>query len=152
MFKKFRNTKFKKFVSTVALVCFLLVVLVFVCWINLISYITAVNLVNSKFIYLYMYYEILIYWVLLAHFSFMLPLIRQCSFLFLLFFLFFSLFFLWSEIVLSTRFWKVTKAVIKRHFAKYLYFQFDKLYKVMQSFSNIRQYPGNLSTLSQRCC
>ena len=152
MFKKFRNTKFKKFVSTVALVCFLLVVLVFVCWINLISYITAVNLIKSKFIYLYMYYEILIYWVLLAHFSFMLPLIRQCSFLFLLFFLFFSLFFLWSEIVLSTPFWKVTKAVIKRHFAKYLYFQFDKLYKVMQSFSNIRQYPGNLSTLSQRCC
>ena len=34
------------------------------------------------------------------------------------FFSVFSLFFLWSEIVLSTPFWKVTKAVIKRHFTK----------------------------------
>ena len=35
-----------------------------------------------------MYYKILIYWVPLAHFSFMLPLIRQCFFLFLVFFCF----------------------------------------------------------------
>ena len=46
-----------------------------------------------KFMYLYIYYEILIYWVLLAHFSFMLPLIRQCFFLFLQFFCFIFYFF-----------------------------------------------------------
>ena len=49
-------------------------------------------LLKLKFVYLYMYYEILIYWALLAHFSFMLPLIRQCFFLFLLFSGFFFLF------------------------------------------------------------
>ena len=38
-----------------------------------------------KFLCLYMYYEILIYWVPLAHFSLTLPLIRQSFFLFLLF-------------------------------------------------------------------
>ena len=43
--------------------------------------------------YLYIYYKILIYWVLLAHFSFMLPLIRQCFFLFLQIFCFIFYFF-----------------------------------------------------------
>ena len=42
-----------------------------------------------KFIYLHMYYELLVYWVLLALFSLMLPLFRQCFFLLLLFFCFF---------------------------------------------------------------
>ena len=44
-----------------------------------------------KFLYLYMYYEILIYWVPLAHFSLTLPLIRQSFFLFLLFFALFPI-------------------------------------------------------------
>ena len=82
----------RKLFPTVPPVCFLLVVLVFVCWMNLMSYITVGNLIKTK--YLYMYYEILIYWVFLAHYSFTLPLIRQCFSLFLLFFLFsFLLFF-----------------------------------------------------------
>ena len=46
-----------------------------------------------KFIYFCIYYEILIYWVLLAHFSLTLPLFRQCFFLFLLFFCLFFFFF-----------------------------------------------------------
>ena len=81
-----------KLLSPVAPVCFVLAVLVFVCWMNLVSYITAGNLIKTK--YLCTYYEILIYWVFLAHYSFTLPLIRQCFSLFLLFFLFsFLLFF-----------------------------------------------------------
>ena len=54
MFKKSKNTIFKKFFSTVALVYFLPVVLVFVCWMNLVSYITAGNPIKTK-IYLIMY-------------------------------------------------------------------------------------------------
>ena len=46
-----------------------------------------------KFIYLYMQYEILIYWAYLAHFSFTLPLIRPRFFLFFLFFCFLFSFF-----------------------------------------------------------
>ena len=44
------------------------------------------------------------------------------------------------------------EAAIKRYWAKYLCFQFDKLYKIMQSFWNIHQYRENTLTLSKRCC
>ena len=78
MFKKFKNTNFKKFLSMVAILCFLLVVLAFVCWLNLISYINAGIWLKPKFLYLYMYYEWdVIYWILLAHFSLNLPLFKQ---------------------------------------------------------------------------
>ena len=62
--------------------------------------------------YLYIYYEILIYRVLLAPFSFALPLIRQCFFLFLLFLVFY---FFYTEIVLSVPFRKLRKAAAKRY-------------------------------------
>ena len=51
------------------------------------------------------------------------------------------------KIAVSIPFRKLTEAAIKRYSAKYIGFQFDKLCKTMHSFSNIRQYSGNLSTL-----
>ena len=67
------------------------------------------------------------------------------------FFLFYFLFFK-AEIVLSIPFRKLTKAAIKTYFAKYICFQFDQLYKILQSSKNICQYPGKLLTLFQRYC
>ena len=82
----------------------------------------------------------------LAHFSFMLSLIRQRFFQFLLFSVF-------SFIFLSQKipFRKLREAAIKSYSAKYKFFQFDKLYKIMES-RDIRQYPGHLSTWSQCFC
>ena len=57
-----------------------------------------------------------------------------------------------TEIVLSISFRKLTKTAIKRYSTTYICFQFDKPYKIMQSFSNILWYPGNLSMWFQRCC
>ena len=91
------------------------------------------------------------YWLLLTQFSFTLLLIRQRFFLFPLFFCFIFYFFK-IEIVLSIPFRIPMKAAIKRYSGKYVCFPFDELYKIMYSFSNIRLYPGNLSTWSQRCC
>ena len=51
------------------------------------------------------------------------------------------------KIAVSIPFRKLTEAAIKRYPAKYIGFQFDKLCKTMHSFSNIRQYSGNFSTL-----
>ena len=80
MFRKFKNTNFKKLLSTVALVYFLLAVLVFVCWMNLISYVTTRNFIKTKMYLFFMYHEILIYWVLLAHFFLTLSSLRQFFF------------------------------------------------------------------------
>ena len=93
MFKKLENTKLKKLLSTVALVCFFLSYLP--SFVDSILYLILLPEIwlKLKFTYWYMYYEILIYWVLLAHFSFTLPLIRQCLFLFLFFFCFLLNFF-----------------------------------------------------------
>ena len=85
-----------------------------------------------KFIYLYMYYEILVYWVLLAHFVFTLLLIVQCFFLLLLFFCFIYLFFFNRSLFkLSIPFRKLTRAAIKGYSAKYVCLQFGKRYKIM---------------------
>ena len=54
MFKKFKNTNFKKVTSMVAIVFFLLAALPFACWMNLISYITAANLTKTN-IYIFVY-------------------------------------------------------------------------------------------------
>ena len=54
MFKRFKNTNFKKVTSTVAIVFFLLAALAFACWMNLISYITAANLTKTN-IYIFVY-------------------------------------------------------------------------------------------------
>ena len=87
MFKKFKNTKSTKLISTVALVWFSSYLSSFVEWILYLILLQEIWL-KLKFMYSYMYYEILIYWVLLADFSITLPLNGQCFFLFLHFFCF----------------------------------------------------------------
>ena len=57
-----------------------------------------------------MYYEILTYWVRLAHFSFTLPLIRQCFQCFFLFLLFFCFIFYFFKPKLF--YWKLTELQI----------------------------------------
>ena len=103
-----------------------------------------------KFIYLHVYYEILIYWVLLALFSLTLLLFRQCFFLFLLFFCFFFNF-VKPKLFYQHLFEGLRKQQLRAILLN-MCFQFDKPYKIMQAFSNILQYPENISTLSQRCC
>ena len=84
MFKKFRNTKFKNsFQRLVLLASYLPYLFSFVE--RILYFILLLEFwLKLNFIYFYMYYEILIYWVILAHFSFALPLFKQCFFLFLL--------------------------------------------------------------------
>ena len=126
----------QKLLSTVAIVCSLLVVLVFACWMNLISYITAGNLIKTKiYIYLYMYYEILIYWVLLPHFSFKLPLFRQCFFFPSTIFFFIYLFF--NRNLESL--WKEQLKGILLNIYVFNWISFTKLYSLLATFVNTQE-------------
>ena len=86
MYKKSKNTNFIRLLSAVALVCFLSYLPSFLEWVK---YLIVLLKIWLKLKFIYVYYEIIIYWVLLALFSLILPLFRKCFFLFLFFSVFF---------------------------------------------------------------
>ena len=91
-------------------------------------------LLKLKFIYSYMYYEILIYWVVLAHFSLTLPLFRQCFSI--------SALFLFSFLIL----WRQVKGILQNMYDFNL-INFTKLWSLFATFFNTQQHFNVVSML-----
>ena len=89
-----------------------------------------------------MYYEILTYWVLLVYFSFTLSLIRQCFFLYLLFFCFIYLFFFKPKLFYQYLFESLPKQQLRGILQNIYVFNlinFTRLCSLLVSFINTQE-------------
>ena len=89
-----------------------------------------------------MYYEILTYWVLLVYFSFTLSLIRQCFFLYLLFFCFIYFFFFKPKLFYQYLFESLPKQQLRGILQNIYVFNlinFTRLCSLLVSFINTQE-------------